>query len=94
MVFPQSTRITPPSVAVRLDYHRPQNRYTHKITIFELFRGLLLQLSGVCRINLHYSYSFLVLVAECSYRKEFPSGILGKFQQLQLHKLIVFELKM
>ena len=28
-----------------------QNHYTHEITIFELFRGLRLQLSGVLRIN-------------------------------------------
>ena len=56
-----------------------QNHCTHEITIFELFRGLQLQLSGVCRINWHYSYSFLVLVAECSYRIEVPSGIFGKF---------------
>ena len=54
------------------DYHPFQNRYTLKINIFELFRRLKLQLSGVCRINLHYSYSFLVLVSECSYRKKSP----------------------
>ena len=28
-----------------------QNHYTHEIIIFELFRGLQLQLSGVFRIN-------------------------------------------
>ena len=28
---------------------------------FEFFKGLQLQLPGVSRINLHYSYSFLVL---------------------------------
>ena len=50
-------------------YHPLQNHYTHEIIIFELFRGLQLQLSGVFRINLHYSYSFLVFLAECSYRK-------------------------
>ena len=31
--------------------HPFQNHYTHKIIIFELFRGLQLQLSGVFRIN-------------------------------------------
>ena len=44
-----------------------QNHYTHEITIFELFRGLQLQLSGVVRIN--YSYNFLVVLAESSHRK-------------------------
>ena len=43
-----------------LIYHPFQNHYTHKITIFELFGGLQLQLSGVLQINYHYSYSFLV----------------------------------
>ena len=42
---------------------------------FELFRGLRLQLSGVFGISLHYSYSFLVVLTECSYRKSSPSGI-------------------
>ena len=51
------------------NYHPFQNHYIHKITIFELFRGLQFQLSGLSRINLHYKYSFLVLVAERSYRK-------------------------
>ena len=38
--------------------------------LFKSLRGLQLQLSGVCRIiNLHYSYSFLVMGAACSYRK-------------------------
>ena len=53
-------------------YYPFQNNYAHKVTIFKLFRGLQLQLSGVCRINLHYNSSFLVLVAECSYRKIIP----------------------
>ena len=38
------------------------NHYTHEIIIFEIFRGLETQLSGVGRINLHYSYGFLVLL--------------------------------
>ena len=49
-------------------YHSFQNHYTHEIIIFELFRGLQLQLSGVFRINEHYSYSFFVFPRECSYR--------------------------
>ena len=44
-------------------YHTFQNHYTHEITIFERFEGLQLQLSGVFRINWHYSYSFLVFLA-------------------------------
>ena len=76
-----------------LVYHPFQNHYTHEIIVFELFRGLQLQLSGVFRIKKHYSYSFLMFLAECSYRKEFPSGILKNILQLQLHDLMVFELK-
>ena len=34
-----------------LNYHPCQNHYTHEIIIFELLRGLQLQLSGVVRIN-------------------------------------------
>ena len=41
------------------DYHPFQNHYTHEIIILELVRGLQLQLSKVCRINLNCSYSFL-----------------------------------
>ena len=48
----------------------------------------------VCRINLLYSYSFLVLYAECGYRKEFSSGIYKNFLELQLHNLMVFEFNM
>ena len=33
------------------NYHPFQNHYTHEIIIFELFRGLQLQLSGVFQIN-------------------------------------------
>ena len=65
-------------------YHPFRNHYTHEITIFELFRRLQLQLSGVFRTNLHYSYSFLVFLAEWSYSKELPSGIPKNFWQLQL----------
>ena len=43
--------------------------YTHEIIIFEFFGGLQLQLLGVNRIHLHYSYSFLALFAQSSYRK-------------------------
>ena len=50
-------------------YHPLQNHYTYDISIFELCRGLQLQLSGVFRINSHYSDSFLVFIAEWSYRK-------------------------
>ena len=43
------------------EYHPFQNHYTHDIAIFELFRGLQSQLSGVFRINWQNSHSFLVL---------------------------------
>ena len=43
--------------------------YTHEIIIFKLFMRLQLQLSGVFRINYHYSYSLLIFLAEWSYRK-------------------------
>ena len=36
---------------------------------FKLFRGLQLQLSAVLWINSHYSYSFLVFLAQCISRK-------------------------
>ena len=52
------------ALRVALVYHPFQNHYTHEITIFELFRGLQLQLSGVVRINYHYSYSFLDFLAD------------------------------
>ena len=45
-----------------------QNQYTHETTISKLLRGLQLQLSGLFRMNLHYSYRLLVLLTECSYR--------------------------
>ena len=54
-----------------ITYYPFQNHYTHEIIIFKLFRGIQLQRSGVCRNNLHYSYSFLDLFC----RMEFPSGI-------------------
>ena len=46
-----------------------KNHYTHEIRIFEICRGLQLQLLGVFRINWHYSFSFLLFLAECSYGK-------------------------
>ena len=73
--------------------HPFQNHYTHAITIFELLRGIQLQLSGVFRINSHCSYSFLVFLTECSYRKSSPSWILKNILRLQLHDLILFEFK-
>ena len=56
------------------DYRPFRNHYTHEIIIveFKFFSALQLQLSGVCRVNLHCSYGFLVpffFFAECSYRK-------------------------
>ena len=36
---------------VLFPYHPFQNHYTHEIFIFELFKGLQLQLSGVLLIN-------------------------------------------
>ena len=52
-------------------YHPFQNHYTHDIIIFELFRGLQLQLSGFFRNNEHCSYIFLFFEREreCSCRK-------------------------
>ena len=55
------------------------------MAIFKSFKGLQFQLSGVWRISLHYSYSFLVLFAECSNRNKFPSWLFKKLLQLQLH---------
>ena len=40
----------------------------HQGIICKLFSGSQLQLAGVFRINLQYSCSFLVFLAECSYR--------------------------
>ena len=51
-----------------------QNKYTHKVTIFELLRELQLHLSGLFQIILHYSYSFLVHLRECSQRNNSPQG--------------------
>ena len=65
-----------------------------KLLLFKFFRVLQLKLSGVFRINWHYSYSFLGFLAECSYRIDFPSEILRNFLRLQLHDWIVFECKM
>ena len=45
------------------------------------------------RINLHYSYSFLVALAECSYRIEAPPRFLKNYMQLQLHASLVLEFK-
>ena len=73
-------------------YHPFQNHYTHKITIFELG---------------DYSYSFqgsvelicitvtvsLFLLHNAVTEKNSPQEFSGGFEQLQLHKLIVFELK-
>ena len=42
-------------------YHPFQNRYTHKIITFKLFRSLQLQFSGPTGINFCYSYSFVGL---------------------------------
>ena len=55
--------------------------------IFESFKGLELQLSGVFRMNLHYSYTCLALPAECT------SGNVKNFLQLQFYNLIVFKSK-
>ena len=56
---------------------------------FESFRGLQLQLSGLFRMNWHYSYSCLVFLAEI-----IPSGTFKNYMQLQLHDLMVFECEM
>ena len=55
--------------------YRPyQNHCTHEVTIFELFKGLQLQLSDVFRINLHCSYSFLAFLSRTT---RFRKAILG-----------------
>ena len=59
---------------------RPRKEASHGGGVYSFFPG--------------YSYSLLVFLADCSYRKEFPSGILKNFLRLQLHDLIVFEFKM
>ena len=43
--------------------------------------------SGAPRTNQHYSYSysFPVFLAECSYRKDFPSGLLKKFRPIAVY---------
>ena len=48
-------------------YHPFENHYACEITIFELFRGLQLQLSGV-----HYSYSFLAFSCRTQLQKIIP----------------------
>ena len=63
--------------------------------IIELFRWLQLQLSGVFRIKHQYSYSFLVSLAQCSYRNNSlgnPQDFSTLNLQLQLYDLMVFEL--
>ena len=50
-------------------YHSFQNHYRHEMIVFKLFNGLQFRFLGVSRINLHCTYIFLVLSAECSYRK-------------------------
>ena len=66
-------------------YHPFQDHYTHEIIIFKLFKGLQLQLSGVFRINSHYSHSFLVFlqngVAGNHSPREFPS-IFGNYSYM------------
>ena len=82
-------------------YHPFQNHYTHKITIFKLFRSLDLQFSGPTGINFCHSYSFVGLTGICLYsyssvqlHLKMVFGIIFRKLQLQLHKEMVFELKM
>ena len=65
-----------------------------KLLFWNYFGDYSYSFQGSSEKNWHYSYSFLAFLAECSYRKEFPSGILKNFRQLQLHDLMVFESKM
>ena len=71
------------------------------VIIFELFRSLQLQFSGPTGINFRYSYSFVGLRGMChnSYssvqlHKKMVSGLIFRKLQLELHKEMVFELKM
>ena len=66
-------------VSETLPNHSFQNHYTHEITISKLFRGLQLQLSGVCRIDLHYSYTFF----QNAVTERIHLRILKNFRQLQ-----------
>ena len=61
------------------------------MTMFELFRGLQLQLSRVFRSNSHYSYSFLVFEQNAVTGENSPQKIHNTFQQVQLHDLMVCE---
>ena len=54
-----------------------QSHHTHEIMIFKLFRGLQLQLSGVCGINLYYSHCFLALLTRIQLQEIIS---LGDFQ--------------
>ena len=63
-------------------YHSVHNHYTHKITIFKLFRSLQLQFSGPTGINFRYSYSFVGLTGIFLYR----------YSSVQLHKKWSMEL--
>ena len=65
-----------------------------KFCVRIVFRGLQLQLSEVFSINLHSSYSFLLVLAERSYRKQFISGIFKNVLQLQSHDVLAFEFNM
>ena len=72
-----------------------------KLAFFKLFRSLQLQFSGPTGINFRYSYSFVGLTGVCLYsyssvqlHKKMVRGIIFRKLQLQLHKKMVFELKM
>ena len=68
-----------------IQYHPFQNQYFQEMFSFELFMGLQLQLSGVCRIK-HYNYSVLHLLSERSYKQLIPPWIFKNLRQLQLIK--------
>ena len=68
-----------------------QNHNTHETIIFELFRALQLQLSGVFRINLHYS--FLGFLSRMQLQEIIPTGSFKNFLQLQLHDLMFSKFK-
>ena len=93
-VCPKTQWVLSAETVLLKQYHHFQNYCTHEITIFKLCRRLQLKLSGVFQGNMHYSHSFPVLLAECSYGKDFPSGMFKKFLQSYLHELTVFETQM
>ena len=69
----QEPFFAPQNIRVKRVYHPFQNHYTHNMNIIEIL--------GVCGYKLHYSYSFLVLEAECSYRQKITLRVMISKEQ-------------